>query len=248
MSTRTPRRGPQSSLRNLTPRRTLLVLGIALFAWLLVPGLGPNLLGLPEPGRSEITGENTDFLTQLSELEVVEQVDAPAYKRAEFGNGWADLDGDGCNTRNEILARDLEDVTFREGTGNCVVETGVLYEPYTGDTVKFVRGPETSALVQIDHVVALGNAWYAGAWEWDATRRLEFANDPLNLLAVDGNANYEKSAHAADRWLPSHKDSRCEFAARQVAVKSRWELSVTSKEATTLAGILETCPQVTLSE
>lgn len=237
--------GPWSYTRTL-----VWVLAAAIFAWLLLPDLGPNLLGLDLRHNSQAatSGENTELMRQLNELEVEGEQDAPRYVRSEFGEGWADLDGDGCSTRNEILSRDLQDITYRAGTGDCVVESGVLQDPYTGQTIRFQRGADTSSLVQIDHVVALGNAWYAGAWKWDAEKRIEFANDPLNLLAVDGDANYEKAAHTVDQWSPSNKDSHCEFAARQVAVKSRWDLSVTQAEFKALADILDTCPQVLLNE
>ena len=250
MPTNHPKTGRSRQQSRFSVRTLIWVVAASILAWLLVPGLGPNLLGLErgQGTQNSVTGENTELLQQLSRLEVVDNQDAPPYVRSEFGEGWADLDGDGCSTRNEILARDLHDVTYRKGTGDCVVQSGILQDPYTGETIRFERGADTSSLVQIDHVVALGNAWYAGAWEWDAAKRLEFANDPLNLLAVDGNANFEKGAHTADQWSPSNKDSHCEFAARQVAVKSRWGLSVTQAESETLTGILETCPQVSLSE
>lgn len=216
-------------------------------AWLAVPGLGPDVLGL-ENNSVHATGRNTELINQLDALEVQDVSDPPLYDRAQFGDGWADLDGDNCNTRNEILARDLSRPTFRPNTNECVVQTGTLAEPYTGTTVEFVRGQGTSELVQIDHVVALADAWRSGAWQWDAWRRLEFANDPLNLLAVDGQENYDKESSSADQWLPSNEDFHCQYVARQVAVKSKWNLAVTTDEARTMRQVLESCPETTVDQ
>ena len=251
MSSPTPRKPnrPRGALGGIQSRRwntLLLVALIAVAAWLTVPGLGPNVLGLGTGGTN--TGENEPLLAQLEELRLDLPQGTPEYDRAEFGDGWADLDGDDCNTRNEILARDLTDVTYRQNTNDCVVQAGVLDEPYTGETVEFERGEGTSELVQIDHVVALGNAWRSGAWQWDDGQRLRFANDPLNLLAVDGEANYDKGASSADQWLPPNDDFVCEYVARQVAVKHKWDLSVTPKEATAMREILSSCPEVTIDE
>lgn len=165
----------------------------------------------------------------------------PSYNRDEFGPRWSDVDRNGCDTRNDILARDLTEVTFRSGTHDCVVETGTLDDPYTGQVISFQRGDKTSSAVQIDHVVALADAWRSGAHAWSATQREQFANDPLNLLAVDGPANQQKSALAADEWLPARVDFQCEFVARQIAVKSKWDLSVTDTERNALAEILVGC-------
>ncbi len=239
-----PNSGGNSENKRWLPLAAAVLLAVV--AWLLVPGVGPSVLG---PDSSEYSGVvDEDLLAQLDGLEVVDWVDAPKYQRSFFGDGWADLDGDGCDTRNEILARDLDAVVYRKGTGNCVVQFGEFEEPYTGEFTEFERGAGTSELVQIDHVVALGNAWYAGAYQWDTKTRLEFANDPLNLLAVDGDANYDKAALTADQWLPYDPEFHCEFAARQVMVKARWNLTVKRKEAQTLRDILEGCPPVVISE
>ena len=120
--------------------------------------------------------------------------------------------------------------------------SGRLDDPYTGTTVAFVRGPATSPLVEIDHVVALAGAWRAGAATWTAGRRELFANDPLNLLAVTRAANQDKAGLDAARWLPPRVASRCVFVARQVAVKQRWALTVTPQEKAAVARVLATCP------
>lgn len=167
--------------------------------------------------------------------------EAPPYSRDEFGQRWADTDRNGCDTRNDILARDLDQVTYREGTQECVVESGTLLDPYTGKTIDFVRGPDTSDAVQIDHVVALADAWAQGAYAWDLPTRELFANDPLNLLAVDGPANQQKGSAAADGWLPAEAGFHCEFAARQIAVKAKWSLGVSESERSALAEVLVGC-------
>ena len=118
------------------------------------------------------------------------------FSRYRFGQAWSDdvnveFGHNGCNTRDDILRRDLADVIVRRGT--CYAQTGVLHDPYTGQTIAFTRGPATSEAVQIDHLVSLSDAWYKGAREWDDQRRRDFANDPRNLLAVSGQANFDKA-------------------------------------------------------
>ena len=180
---------------------------------------------------------------ELMALEVSGWVDAPPYERAEFGEPWADVDMNGCDTRNDILARDMERVVFRSNS-RCVVAAGILNDPYTGRELYFERGDKTSPLVQIDHVVPLSNAWFAGAWQWDVAKREQFANDPQNLLAVDGPANEDKANLTADKWLPENSDYHCAYVARQVHVKYVWGLSVKEKERQAMIDVLSKCPVV----
>ena len=218
---------------------------LALAAWMLLPQI---LNGFTSDRPIEIDASASEPLRQLASLEVAEGgdlSDAPPYSRAQFGDGWADLDADGCNTRNEILARDLTDLDFGSDARACVVQGGILEDPYTDTTIVFQRGEQTSAAVQIDHVVALANGWRSGAWQWNAEDRLRFANDPLNLLAVEGAANQIKGASTADQWLPDNKGYRCDYAARQVAVKYKWNLTVTRDEQQALNGVLKDCPSIT---
>jgi hypothetical protein len=161
------------------------------------------------------------------------------YSRAAFGPAWADVDRNGCDTRNDVLARDLTQEAFRRGT--CVVLSGVLDEPYTGRTVRFVKARAFE--VQIDHVVALSDAWQKGAAQWGPQQRLAFANDPLNLLAVDGRANQAKGDSDTASWLPPYKPSRCAYVSRQVAVKLKYRLSVTRAERDAMARVLWGCSQ-----
>jgi hypothetical protein len=141
--------------------------------------------------------------------------------------------------RNEILARDLTGETFKPGTNNCVVMTGTLVDKYTGTTINFVRGQDTSSEIQIDHVVPLSDAWQKGAQQLSADQRQELANDPLNLMAADGPTNSAKGDKDAATWLPLNKAFRCEYVERQNAVKAKYGLWVTRAEHDALAGILE---------
>ena len=119
--------------------------------------------------------------------------------------------------------------------------SGVLYGPYTGDRIEFVRGQGTSSLVQIDHVVALADAWQKGAQQMTAERRRDLANDPLNLQAVAGWVNQQKGAGDTATWLPPRRESRCGYVSRQVLVKERYGLWVTPAERDAMDRILAGC-------
>ncbi|AGF71101.1 hypothetical protein A605_00425 [Corynebacterium halotolerans YIM 70093 = DSM 44683] len=181
-------------------------------------------------------------MAALETLEVKGRAPKTGYDRDMFGPAWADTDHNGCDTRNDILARDLESETFRPGTQDCVVLTGVLDDPFTATEIHFQRGQDTSTEVQIDHVVALSDAWQKGAQQLDETTRTEFANDPLNLLAVDGPANAQKGDGDAATWLPANRSFRCDYVSRQIAVKARYDLWVTSAEKDAMATVLSDCP------
>jgi hypothetical protein len=163
------------------------------------------------------------------------------YARGQFGPAWSDVDRNGCDTRNDILNRDLTAREWRVGTHGCVVIAGVLADPYTGRAIPFAKAD--AAAVQIDHVVALSDAWQKGAAGWSAARRLAFANDPLNLLAVDGPSNARKRDGDTATWLPPNKPYRCRFVARQVAVKAKWGLWVTAAERDAMRRVLSKCPE-----
>jgi len=164
------------------------------------------------------------------------------YSRDQFGNGW--LSTNGCDTRNRILARDLTNITYVPTTDIvvCKVATGTLVDPYTGKTIQFLRGETTSDDVQIDHVVALSDAWQKGAQALIPEKRIELANDPLELLAVEGAANQQKSDGDAATWLPENKAYRCDYVSRQIAIKKKYSLWVTRSEYDAIAKVLSTCP------
>ncbi|SDC05293.1 Excalibur calcium-binding domain-containing protein [Geodermatophilus telluris] len=200
-------------------------------------------------GCVDLTGSSGDPVPATgSALEALESVPvrgrAPqtGYSRDEFGDGWVDTDRNGCDTRNDVLARDLTGERFAPGTDDCVVVSGTLADPYSGRTIAFRRGEDTSEAVQIDHVVALSDAWQKGAQQWDPARRTAFANDPLNLLAVDGPLNQQKGDGDAATWLPPDRSYRCAYVARQVAVKLTYGLWMTAAEHDAAAAVLETCP------
>ncbi|WP_231738261.1 DUF1524 domain-containing protein [Kocuria rosea] len=177
----------------------------------------------------------------LAALSVEDAAGGEDYDRLDQFGDWADPDGNGCDARNDVLARDLTgDVVDDDG---CTVLSGTLEDPYTGRTIAFQRGPLTSSDVQIDHVVALRNAWVSGADRLDPDGRTALANDPLNLRAVDGPTNGEKSASDAAEWLPPHDAFRCEYVATQIAVKTRYELSVTVAERDAMADVLAGCQE-----
>lgn len=178
----------------------------------------------------------------LDRLAVKGRAPKTGYARSEFGDGWVDVDRNGCDTRNDMLRRDLTDVTIKEGTYGCVVLSGTRDDPYTGRRIPFVKGNATSTAIQIDHVVALSDAWQKGAQGWDAETRIRFANDPLNLLAVSQAANQAKSDGDAATWLPSNKAFRCDYVARQIAVKAAYGLWVTAAEKAAMAHVLAGCP------
>jgi len=174
----------------------------------------------------------------LAMLDIKGRAPKTGYERELFSNGWQPVDT--CDMRNIILARDLVEVTFEAPT--CKVASGTLNDPYTGKTILFVRGPDTSDDVQIDHVVALSDAWQKGAQQLTSQQRYAFANDPIELLAVEGNANQNKSDGDAATWLPPNKAYRCAYVARQIAVKKKYALWVTRSEYDAMARVLATCP------
>ena len=195
-------------------------------------------------GPADMTlGSADDSRRALEELRVIEKGSEPVpqYSRDQFGQRWADVDRNGCDTRNDVLKRDLRDLQMKRSSPQCVVVSGVLDDPYTGRQIDFQRGEDSSEAVQIDHVVALANAWKSGAWQWDAVRRQDFANDPFNLLAVDGAANQDKGASSADQWLPSNSAYQCAYVQRQIAVKVSWGLGVTRAEKKAMTSVLERC-------
>ena len=229
--------------RTLSPALTLIVLiAIALYvAWTyLGPSAGVTDATAPTvPDATDPRFSAAESLAALGALSVKGKSPMTGYDReGSFGSAWTDVDDNGCDTRNDILQRDLEEYVTRDA---CVVVTGTLISPYTGDSIDFERGIDTSAEVQIDHVVALANAWQTGAVALTKAERTALANDPLNLFAVDGASNSQKGAGDAATWLPSSKAFRCVYVEHQVAVKAKYELWVTKAEKAAMSRILEDC-------
>ena len=190
-------------------------------------------------GRTPVAG-GPNALGVLARL-AVNDSQAPGYRRDAFGEAWADVDGNGCRTRDDILARDLMNVTKLD---SCRVRSGILHDPYTGTVISFVRGADADndGGIQIDHVVSLSNAWKSGANTWTDRKRLKYANDPYVLLAVDDQANEDKRDYAADKWLPADAGYRCQYVARQIGIKAKYSLSVTNAELGAMSRVLASCP------
>jgi len=178
----------------------------------------------------------------LETLAVKGRAPKTGYERSQFGPAWSDVDRNGCDTRNDILNRDLTSIIYKPGTHQCVVLSGTLLDPYSGEKIAFERGVATSSDVQIDHVVALSNAWQTGAFKLTYEKRLAFANDPMNLLAVKGRLNSQKGDGDAATWLPPRKDIRCAYVAQQIVVKAKYGLWVTPPEKAAMVGLLSKCP------
>ncbi len=208
---------------------------LALVLSLLLPGITPAKAEAVESGLSVIQAQVTKGRAAKS-----------GYTRAQFGPAWADVDRNGCDTRNDILKRDLTSEVFKEKTNGCTVLSGTLVDPFSGETINFVQGAKTSSDVQIDHSVALSNAWQTGAFKLTPEQRKAFANDPLNLLAVKGKLNSQKGDGDAATWLPPLKSYRCDYVARQIAVKIKYKLWFTAPEKEAMIRILKTCPEKVL--
>lgn len=231
------------------PTRSVLLIG------LIVAVLAAILIGTAvtdasvSPDRAQTMGSatptaalpaDTAALAVLATLPVKGRAPKTGYDREQsFGSAWQDVDQNGCDTRNDILARDLTGLVVDSG---CEVQSGTLLGPYTGLTIAFERGQTTSSLVQIDHVVALSNAWQTGAQQLSQQQRVALANDPLNLLAVDGVTNSRKGDGDTATWLPPLNGYRCVYVARQVSVKAAHALWVTPAEHDAMTRILSDCP------
>jgi hypothetical protein len=203
------------------------------------------LSGLGKPRVTNVTVAPGQILASkaLGELAVKPAAPHAGYSREQFASGWATAGG--CDMREQILNRDLTDAKDQSAT-DCAVLSGTLHDPYTGKTIAFRRGAGTSSLVQIDHVVAISDAWTTGAQQLSAAGRERLYNDPLELLAVDGQANDTKSDADAAGWLPPNKPYDCRYVARQIAVKIKYHLWTTSSEHAAMQHVLATCPSQVL--
>ncbi|WP_345346282.1 GmrSD restriction endonuclease domain-containing protein [Rhodococcus olei] len=189
---------------------------------------------------------DTDALALLATLPVKGRAPRTGYSRDLFGQAWTDdvrVAGghNGCDTRNDVLRRDLTDATTKAGTAGCKVVSGTLFDEYTGETGSFESGPDTSPLAQVDHLVSLSNAWQTGAQQLDEATRTDLANDPRNLQAVGGAVNQQKGDGDAATWLPPRRAYRCTYVARQVEVKAAYRLWVTPAERDAIARVLSGC-------
>ena len=240
----TGRRGRRSTIAVLAVGGAGMLLGGTAFATPAVP-VGPAMGGAgtaavsiasaPTPRPSAVSAS-----AALAELAVKGRAPMTGYQRvAKFGEPWVDVDRNGCDTRDDVLRRDLTHVSGAA----CKVRRGVLHDPYTGTTIHFVRGERTSEAVQIDHVVPLADAWRTGAQRLTKAQRTALANDPVNLFAVDGPTNTRKSDGDAATWLPPAKSFRCTYVAHQIAVKRTYSLWVTKAEKAAMERVLARCPE-----
>ena len=193
-------------------------------------------------GQAPLEASTKTAAAVLETLAVKGRAPKTGYDRSQFGPAWSDVDHNGCDTRNDILNRDLTSIVYKSGTHNCVVFSGELIDPYSGEKISFVRGVGSSMEVRIDHVVALSNAWQTGAFKFTYEKRLAFANDPINLLAVKGRLNSQKGDGDAATWLPPLKSIRCAYVAQQIVVKAKYGLWVTPPEKAAMVGLLAKCP------
>ena len=254
----------QRRLRRELNRAKTVKLFRALAAGLIISALAAFLINNPEAyenslvalepsesavaplGASSVTDTDEDTDTEMTALAVLEQLAvkgrAPktGYARTEFYNSWPNIDG--CSLRQRILKRDLGDSAVVSSEDNCTVLSGAFTEPYTGAYQEFHQRSDLSSGLQIDHVVALSDAWQKGAQNLDGETRYALATDPLNLLAVDARANQTKSDGDAATWLPSNKAFRCTYVARQISVKYKYQLWVTSAEKEVMQRVLSACP------
>ena len=191
----------------------------------------------PSPSASSSAGQGTAFAA-LALLPVKGRAPLTGYDRDRFGPAWLDADRNGCDTRNDLLGQHLHAITLEDN--GCVVAAGSYDDPYTGSQIDYRQGH--GALIDIDHVVPMANAWVTGAFGWQIKKRAAFANDPLNLLPADAGANRQKGDGDAATWLPPNKAFRCRYVSRQVAVKDKYDLWVTAPEKAAIARVLTACP------
>lgn len=193
----------------------------------------------------DIIASDGNALSALEDLAVQEMTHTDDYKRDLFGNAWEDTDNNSCDTRNDILARDLTEITVN---ADCKVQTGVFNDPYTGTVINFDRSTGNGGGVDIDHIIPLSLAWKTGAADWDEATRVAFANDPLNLAASDAGENRKKGDKDASRYLPPNAGFHCEYVARQVTVRTKYATFVTQAEKDAMREVLNTCPDQLLSD
>lgn len=217
-------------------RRSVAVMLVLLIV-LIGVSRNPDAYRTESPRTEPVSQTESEALEALNSLEVKGRAPKTEYSRSQFGNGWESSLG--CDTRNKILRRDLMNTVVNL---ECQVVSGTLNDPYTSTTIHFTRGSESSQAVQIDHVVALSDAWQKGAQQLSYEERVQLANDPLELLAVDGGANQEKGDGDAATWLPANKSFRCQYVTRQIAVKKKYGLWVTQAEKSAMKRVLSVCP------
>ncbi|MGI9823371.1 HNH endonuclease family protein [Agromyces sp. Marseille-Q5079] len=236
-----PRR--RRSRRISLPVMLVVVIAVAMWVYVYGPeGDGSLAAGGAATGGPAASDPALAPDPDLAGLVVAPPSSASPYDRDLFGEAWLDVDGNGCDTRNDVLIRDLADVRFRADSADCIVRTGTLTDPYTNTVISFVRGPDTSEAVQIDHVVPLSYAWQHGASEWPDDVREAFANDPANLSAVDGPANQSKSDSGPAEWMPPAADYACTYVDRFADVLLSYGLTIAPEDYDAVLRVEAGCP------
>jgi len=203
-------------------------------------GIAPVSSPAPSSGPKE-EAEASSSINLLQTLTIKGRAPKTGYSRTEFGTAWKDVDHNGCDTRDDILARDLTDITYKVSKSDCVIQSGTLHDPYTNTEVNFNRGVGSSLAVQVDHVQPLSLAWQMGAWQWTKEKREQFANDPLNLIATSQFPNAQKSDSGPASWLPSNKSFRCQYITRFVEVAAKYDLALNQPDYDASFSILRSC-------
>jgi hypothetical protein len=205
------------------------VIAVAASTALLLPNLDVDADTAPLPASTSTSSQPSPAATAAAD-----------FSRDLFGPRWADVDRNGCDTRNDILSRDLIDVVYKPGTNDCVVLTGILHDPLTGETVTFTRTSEGYQPVQIDHIIPLAVAWSSGADSWTAEQREHFANDPANLQAT--TANQSKGDSTPSKWLPAGDAAACTYSTRYLEVAVDYALEISAADRSALDRALTRCP------
>jgi Protein of unknown function (DUF1524) len=193
-------------------------------------GVHPGLTAVPKSQRARAR-------RLIARVRTAPAGSRTGYSRDAFGSAWTDdttitWGHDNCKTREQILRRDLRSITYRPNTNSCVVLTGILRDPYTATTITFAKARPLA--VQIDHVMPLAYDWSQGAATWTRAKRKQIANDPLNLLAVDGHANTHKAASGPANWLPPNTRVRCAYAVRFAQVSRKYKLTIRPQDKRTM--------------
>lgn len=226
---------------------TLLVLAlVAGTSWLCRQTPGAQPAGIPSVAATLATAEQAaQARALLPSLAVKGRSAAAGYSRAQFlpHGAWPST-GDGCTVRDRILRSQVTEATFRTRPA-CRLATGITTDAYSGVTVELAQ-------LEVDHVVALKDAWVKGLSDQaftptpqftDAgTARRAFAVDPLNLQAIAGATNSAKGDADAATWIPHSKSYRCTYGVRIVLVKARYGIWVTRAEHEALERLLDACP------
>lgn len=200
----------------------------------------------------EVDGElyvNGPAVAQVAATLDVYSKPVPGYDRVGyFGQAWA-TKVDGCDTRNRILKRDMvsSNTDWSSKGDSCTVTRGVLDDPYTGTVIQFqhsnypTKKAGNSSTIQIDHIVPLKAAWNGGANTWTQDKRVQFANDPVNLWAAQGSANGAKRGDLFGAWKPANSAFWCEYVAKQVWVLDQYDIAVLQSDKDAFVAEAQTC-------